>query len=128
LSELPPLPISQLNGWLLAGRFEMDQRHPSHEVGRCHRDAGERWGWRKPEWGPAASGSLVRFTFDPDRVVAGIQAAPVVAAALAAADRLWDRDQAPHPSATVGKLEGEPSRIGQPRMGCPSTRKTIHTW
>jgi hypothetical protein len=42
------------------------------------------------ERGPAASGSLVRFTLDPDRVVAGIQAAPVVAAALASADRLWD--------------------------------------
>ena len=42
------------------------------------------------EWGPAAAGSAVRFVLDPDRVVPGTQAAPVVAAALAAADRLWD--------------------------------------
>ena len=42
------------------------------------------------EWGPASAGSAVRFTLDPDRVVPGTQAAPVVAAALAAADGLWD--------------------------------------
>ena len=42
------------------------------------------------ELGPAATGGLVRFTLDPAAVVPGIQAAPVVAAALAAADRHWD--------------------------------------
>jgi len=42
------------------------------------------------ERGPAASGGLVRFTLDPEQVVPGVQAAPVVAAAFAAADALWD--------------------------------------
>ncbi len=42
------------------------------------------------ERGPSAAGGMVRFTLDPEHTVAGIQAAPVVAAAFAAADALWD--------------------------------------
>jgi len=47
-------------------------------------------GGGNPGVGSGGVGCLMRFTLDPDRVVPGTQAAPVVAAALAAADRLWD--------------------------------------
>ncbi len=52
--------------------------------------AGDGPGHGTLERGPAASGGLVRFTLDPERVTPGTQAAPVVAAALAAADRIWN--------------------------------------
>ncbi|MBI5157092.1 MAG: hypothetical protein HZA58_03650, partial [Acidimicrobiia bacterium] len=42
------------------------------------------------ECGPAAAGGMVRFTLDPEHVVSGVQAAPVVAAAFGLADELWD--------------------------------------
>jgi hypothetical protein len=42
------------------------------------------------ERGPAAAGGMIRFTLDPEHIVPGTQAAPVVAAAFAVADGLWD--------------------------------------
>lgn len=40
--------------------------------------------------GPASVGGMVRFTLDPDQVVAGTYAAPVVREAFRATDEFWD--------------------------------------
>ena len=54
------------------------------------------------ERGPAAAGGVVRFTLDPEHIVAGTQASPVIAAAFALADKLWDTGIGPLIPAGVG--------------------------
>jgi hypothetical protein len=80
-----------LGGFTVITRpIEASESHRALWDGTVVRPVAEGEGNAVLERGPAAAGGLVRFTLDPERVVAGTQASPVVAAAFAAADELWD--------------------------------------
>jgi len=80
----------------IGGMTVLDRPVTATETLRAHWDGtavhpvGEGDGNAVLERGPSASGGAVRFVLDPEAVVPGTLAAPVVAAAFAAADELWD--------------------------------------
>lgn len=83
--------VRHLGGMMVVDRaVEVTESQRVDWDGTTVAPAGDGPGDGTLERGPAASGGLVRFTLDPERVIPGTQAAPVVAAALTAADLLWD--------------------------------------